>query len=317
MDQVLEQIRLAGIVPVVVIEDEVAAGALAGALLGAGLPVAEVTFRTKAAGKAIGRIARESPSMLVGAGTVLTVDQVKTAVDAGARFIVSPGLQESVVGYCLARKVPVVPGIATPTEAARALEMGLDVVKFFPAEACGGLGYLKAIAAPFADLRFIPTGGIDETNLGPYLAYPKVLACGGSWMVKQELIRAGRFTDIAALASRAVSLVLGFELLHSGAEDARAARELASAFVKLFSFPVKESEGSAVAGTQLDIMKSEPGGGNGRLVIMTNSIDRAMSFLARKGVKSIAPASGEQTGRSRSIFLDTDAGSFSLQVIQR
>jgi 2-dehydro-3-deoxyphosphogluconate aldolase/(4S)-4-hydroxy-2-oxoglutarate aldolase len=301
MDQVLEQIRFAGILPVVVIENEDAAGALAGALLGAGLGVSEVTFRTAAAAKAIGRIAREQPSMLVGAGTVLSVDQVKTAVDAGAKFIVSPGLQESVVGYCLDRKVPVVPGIATPTEAARALEMGLGVVKFFPAEQCGGLGYLKAIAAPFPDLRFIPTGGIDETNLEAYLAYPKVLACGGSWMVKQDLIGAGRFADIGALASRAVSLVLGLELLYF--DDARGAGGLASALAKIVNFPVKAALETAV--------------GDGRFAVRTSSVDRAMSFLARKGVKSIAPASGAQAGNSRSIFLDTDAGRVSLQIIQR
>lgn len=207
MNTVLRQISLRKIVPVVVIDNADDARELARSLAGAGLPLAEVTFRTTAAPEAIAAMVKEEPAMLVGAGSVLNVEQVKQALDAGAKFIVSPGLGRKVVEYCLGQRVPVTPGVATPTEISAATEMGLEVVKFFPAEAMGGLGYLRAVSAPFPSMRFIPTGGIDETNILAYLAHPKVIACGGSWMVKQDLIAHHRFDEIGRLASRAVSLV--------------------------------------------------------------------------------------------------------------
>jgi len=207
MDTVLEQLGLRRIVPVVVIDSAGDAPELARSLTRAGLPLAEVTFRTGAAREAIAAMAKGEPSMLIGAGSVLTVEQVKQAVGAGAKFIVSPGLGRTVVEYCLAHAIPVTPGVATPTEISAASDLGLGVVKFFPAEAMGGLEYLKAVAAPFPSMRFIPTGGIDETNILAYLAHPKVLACGGSWMVKQSLIADHRFEEITRLASHAVRLV--------------------------------------------------------------------------------------------------------------
>jgi 2-dehydro-3-deoxyphosphogluconate aldolase/(4S)-4-hydroxy-2-oxoglutarate aldolase len=216
MNKVLEQIGLHGLVPVVVINDAAQAVPLSEALLAGGLSCIEVTFRTSAAPAAIGTIAKQFPTMLLGAGTVLTVDQVKQAVDLGSRYVVSPGLNRKVVEYCLTHDIPVTPGVATPTEIEVALELGLEVVKFFPAEAMGGLPYLKAIAAPYRKIRFIPTGGIDEKNFLPYLTFPSVTACGGSWMVKPELIAAGKFDDIRALTAQAVNLMLGFELRHVG-----------------------------------------------------------------------------------------------------
>jgi len=207
MDKVLERIGLARIVPVVVMSREDGAGKLAGALTRAGLAVAEVTFRTGAAERVIAGMASEEPEMLLGAGTVTTVDQVKAAVEAGAKFIVSPGLSRTVVEYCIKREIPVIPGVATPTDIMAALDLGLEVVKFFPAEAIGGLDYLRAITAPFPTMRFIPTGGIDESNLMSYLRHPRVFACGGSWMVKQDLIEGGRFEEITRLARGTVSLI--------------------------------------------------------------------------------------------------------------
>ena len=198
MQDVLRQVELLGIVPVIAIESASDAEPLAKALYDGGLPCAEVTFRTKAAQEAMTRIAKAFPDLLLGAGTVLTIEQVKTAVDCGAKFIVSPGLNRTVVEYCVAKGIPVTPGVATPSEVEVALELGLEVVKFFPAEATGGLPYLKAISAPYKSLRFIPTGGVDEKNLLSYLKFPKVLACGGSWMVKADLINAKRFYFISS-----------------------------------------------------------------------------------------------------------------------
>ncbi len=205
MNEVLERIGELKLVPVVVIEDAKDSGPLADALAAGGLPCAEVTFRTSAAPEAIRTMAARG-DLLVGAGTVLTVDQVKAAVDAGARFIVSPGVNPKVVGYCVDEGIPVTPGVCTPTDIETALGFGLEVVKFFPAEALGGLKLLKAMSAPYGMMRFIPTGGINAPNLPGYLAFPKVLACGGSWMVKKDLIAAGRFDEIARLTREAVEI---------------------------------------------------------------------------------------------------------------
>lgn len=214
--EILEQIRLVGLVPVIAIESADDAEPLARALIEGGLPCAEVTFRTAAAQESIRRIARSSPEMLLGAGTVLTVDQVKAAVDCGARYIVSPGLNPKVVEYCTGKGIAITPGVSSPTDVEAALGLGLDVVKFFPAEPAGGLPFLKALAGPYGKVRYIPTGGIDESNLLSYLKFPKVLACGGSWMVKQELISQKQFGKIRDLTARAVQLMLGFSLPAKG-----------------------------------------------------------------------------------------------------
>ncbi len=206
MDTVLEQIQELLQVPVVAIQDAGDAAALADALIEGGLPCAEITFRTDAAEQSI-RTMATSAKMLVGAGTVLSVDQVKQAVDAGARFIVSPGLNPEVVEYCVQNAIPVTPGTATPTDIEKAMRMGLEVVKFFPAEAFGGLKTLKAISAPYTHMRFIPTGGINQDNLADYLQFPKVFACGGSWMVKSNLIAEGNFDEIIRRTQGAVERV--------------------------------------------------------------------------------------------------------------
>jgi 2-dehydro-3-deoxyphosphogluconate aldolase/(4S)-4-hydroxy-2-oxoglutarate aldolase len=209
MNKILEKIGIYKIVPVIVIDDSANAILLANALIEGGLPVAEVTFRTKAAEESINLIAKKFPEILIGAGTVLTIDQVKRAIDAGAKYIISPGLNPKVVEYCVNNEIPITPGIATPSEIERALEFNLEVVKFFPAEALGGLNYLKAIAAPYVSLKFIPTGGIDEKNLLSYLQYSKILACGGSWMVKSDLISNKKFDEIKNLSGAALNIARG------------------------------------------------------------------------------------------------------------
>jgi 2-dehydro-3-deoxyphosphogluconate aldolase/(4S)-4-hydroxy-2-oxoglutarate aldolase len=200
----LEQIK---IVPVIVIDDPVHAAPLAAALADGGLPCAEVTFRTKGAAEAIRRMVEARPDMLVGAGTVLTTQQAREAREAGAKFIVAPGFSAQVVDHCVERGIPVYPGIATPTEIEMALARGLRVLKVFPAEPLGGVPYLKAIAAPYGDIDFMPTGGINRDNIGSYLAFKKVIACGGSWMAPQEWIAAGQFDRIRAEVEQAVAAV--------------------------------------------------------------------------------------------------------------
>lgn len=207
MNSTLEKLEQFGIVPVVVLDDAKDAAPLAKALCDGGLACAEVTFRTDAAEESIRIMTTEYPDMVVGAGTVLTTEQVDRAVAAGAKFIVSPGLNPKVVKYCQEKNIPVTPGVVTPSEMEQAIELGLEVVKFFPAEPSGGLSMIKAVAAPYTMLRFMPTGGINPQNIIPYLQYDKIIACGGSWMVKGSLVSEGKFDEITALTKEAVELV--------------------------------------------------------------------------------------------------------------
>ena len=203
---VVDQIGRLGLVPVVEIPDAALAGPLGQALLAGGLPCAEITFRTSSAAAAIAVLRRECPDLLVGAGTVLTPAQVDAAADAGAAFIVAPGFNPVTLERARARGLPMIPGVCTPTEIEQALSHGVDVLKFFPAEAAGGVAFLKAVSAPYKNVRFIPTGGVSASNLASYLALPQVLACGGSWMVSQGLLLRGDFEAIRRLTSEAVSV---------------------------------------------------------------------------------------------------------------
>ncbi len=207
MKDMTEQLSAFGVVPVVVLNRAEDASPLAGALTAGGLECAEVTFRTEAAAESIAIMTKEYPKMLVGAGTVLTIEQVEEAVKAGARFIVSPGFDPEVVDFCLEKKIPVFPGVVTPSEVAQGVKRGLTVLKFFPAEPAGGLPMIKALAAPYTGVKFMPTGGINASNLPGYLGFPRIAACGGSWMVKGELIEAGEFGKIEELTREAVQLV--------------------------------------------------------------------------------------------------------------
>lgn len=202
-----DEIAKLGVVPVVVLNKVEDAAPLAKALVEGGLPVAEVTFRTDAAQESIKVMSSEYPEMLVGAGTVLSIDQVDRAVAAGAKFIVSPGFDPEVVDYCLSKDIPVFPGIITPSELAQAVKRGLEVVKFFPAEQFGGLATIKALSAPYTSVKFMPTGGINAKNISEYLANPKIIACGGSWMVNGAMIAAGEFDKIKEMTIEAVACV--------------------------------------------------------------------------------------------------------------
>ena len=207
MKDITERFEKLGVVPVVVLEDAKDAVPLATALVEGGLPCAEVTFRTEAAEESIRLMTEQFPEMLVGAGTVLTVEQVDAAVRTGAKFIVSPGFDAEIVDYCLKNEIPDFPGCISPSEVAQAVKRGLKVVKFFPAEPAGGISMIKAMAAPYTGLKFMPTGGINAKNLGEYLSCDKIVCCGGSWMVKGELVKTGEFNKIRQLTEEARRLV--------------------------------------------------------------------------------------------------------------
>ncbi len=207
MNTMNERIAAFGVVPVVVLEDAKDAKPLADALVKGGLSCAEVTFRTDAAEESIRIMKQEYPEMLVGAGTVLTIEQVDKAVNAGAEFIVSPGFDEEIVDYCMKKEIPILPGCITPSEVAQAVKRGMNVVKFFPSEQFGGVETIKALAAPYTTVKFMPTGGVNTKNLKDYLSCDKIVCCGGSWMVKGDLVKAGDFEKISELTTEAVELV--------------------------------------------------------------------------------------------------------------
>ena len=207
MNEILQKMHEIGIIPVVVLNDAKDAEPLGKALLNGGLPCAEVTFRTDAAEESIRIMSEKFPDLLVGAGTVLTTEQVDRAVAAGAKFIVSPGFDPEIVDYCLSKDILVLPGCITPSEVAQGVKRGLKVLKFFPAEQAGGLAMIKAMAAPYTNVKFMPTGGISAKNLEEYLSFKKIAACGGSWMVKADLVDNKEYDKIEAMTREAVELV--------------------------------------------------------------------------------------------------------------
>ena len=319
MNEILEKIQKIGIVPVVVLDDAKDAAPLAKALCEGGLPCAEVTFRTAAAEESIRIMAKEFPEMLVGAGTVLTTEQVDRAVNAGAKFIVSPGLNPTVVKYCVDKGIPVTPGTSNPSDVEMAISLGLDVVKFFPAEQAGGINMIKAMAAPYTQMKFMPTGGINAKNINSYLAFDKILACGGSWMVKKDLVAAGEFDKIRDLTKEAVQTMLGFELAHIGinCENEDQADHTASAFDGLFGFTKKSGNSSVFAGTAVECMKAPGLGAKGHIAVSTNSVVRAKNYLEMMGYKFKEETAKFKGDKLTAIYLEDEIGGFAVHLVQK
>ena len=319
MNKILERIGELGIVPVVKIEKAEDALPLGRALMDGDLPIAEITFRTSAAEESIKILNRELPKLLVGAGTVLTVEQVKKAVSAGAKFIVSPGFNPKVVDYCIKNSIPVTPGINNPTQIEMALEREIEVVKFFPAEASGGLELLESMSAPYSGIKFIPTGGINLNNLSSYLSNKKVHACGGSWMVKDNLISSGNFDEITRLTQEAVSTMLGFGFAHLGIneENKDKAFDSAKLLLRLFYFPIKEGNSSIFAGSGFEVMKNQYLGKHGHIAIATNDIHRAIAYLKTKGISILPETAKEDKGKLKAVYIDQEISGFAIHLLQK
>lgn len=320
MNKILEEISKIGIVPVIALKDAKDAEPLANALCKGGIPCAEVTFRTDAAEESIRIMASKFPEMLVGAGTVLTMEQVDRAVNAGAKFIVSPGLNPKVVSYCIEKGIPVTPGCSNPSDVEQAIELGLDVVKFFPAQASGGLEMIKAMSAPYVNMKFMPTGGITAENLTSYLDFKKIIACGGSWMVKSELIESGEFHKITELTKEAVNNMLGFQLKHVGinAPDEDNANSIADAFQRMFSFQKNVGNSSIFSGTGIEIMKTPYLGANGHIAIGTNYMERAVYQLERQGfLFDRKTAKYNVNGEMVAIYFTEEMGGFAVHLVQK
>ncbi len=319
MHPVLERIHSLGIVPVVKIDTPHHALPLGEALLAGDLPVAEITFRTAAAEESIKRLTAELPDLLVGAGTVLNREQAEKAIKAGAKFIVSPGFNEPVVDYCLEKGVPVTPGVNSPTQIEQGLYKGLEVLKFFPAEASGGLAMLKSMSAPYNNLHFIPTGGIKTANMQEYLGFSKVLAIGGSWMVKPEFIAEERFDEITRISREAVASMLGFSLQHIGINtgDETAAKRAAALFSAFFPGTPGESDKSVMVGGAIELMKVPGRGADGHIAIGTANVTRGAAFLERKGFALDYQSAVERDGRVKALFLKDEIAGFAVHLVER
>ncbi|MBR3942235.1 MAG: bifunctional 4-hydroxy-2-oxoglutarate aldolase/2-dehydro-3-deoxy-phosphogluconate aldolase [Clostridia bacterium] len=318
---ILKQVYNIGIIPVIKINDASKAVPLAKALIEGGLAAAEVTFRTDAAEDAIRAIAKAYPDMLVGAGTVLTIEQAQRAMDAGAKFIVSPGFNPKVVKWCLDNGITPLPGCTTPSEIEGALELGLDVVKFFPAEQSGGLEKIKAMSAPYGGVKFMPTGGVSLDNVNNYLANNKILACGGSFMVKESYIDNDQWDEIVKLTKQSVDTMLGLEIGHIGinSENEEEAKKTAQMLSMLLGKPLdKDTPKSVFVTSEFEVMKSKGPGKCGHIAVLTNNVERAIYHLGLRGVKfNEESATFNADGTRKFIYLAEEFGGFGIHLMQK
>lgn len=319
MNDLLKKIHDIGIVPVIAIDDADKAVPLAKALVAGGLPAAEVTFRTAAAEDAIKAIVKEVPEMVVGAGTVLTKDQADRAIAAGVDFIVSPGFNPEITKYVLDKGVCMLPGTATAGEMEQAMALGLEAVKFFPAEQNGGVDKLKALAGPYKTLRWMPTGGVNTNNLVNYLSFHQILACGGTWMVKKDLIEGEKWDEITSICKAAVKNMLGLELRHVGinSENEEEAAGLAKCLCGIFDLEYKPGNSSIFAGKEFEIMKSKGKGTHGHIAIAAIDVDRAIYHIGRNGVTFDESTRTTDEKGTKFIYLNGEFGGFAIHLIRK
>ena len=316
----LKRLAASAVVPVVVLDDAKDAVATAKALLAGGVDVMEITFRTAAAADSIKAVAESCPDMLVGAGTVITLDQCRKAVECGAKFIVAPGFDEEVVRWCVDNGVAVTPGCVTPTEIMAAMKLGLKVVKFFPAGVYGGLSAMKALSGPFGGIKFIPTGGVNGQNIGEFIAAPFIHAVGGSWVCPKADIAAGDFEKITALCKQARSAALGFEVAHIGVncEDAAAASAVCEKLNEAFDLPVKDGNSSMFASSGIEVMKEPYKGTHGHIAIGTPNVAAAQAELEARGF-TFDPSTAKylSDGTLNAIYLTDEICGFAVHLVGR
>ena len=315
---ILEKLSLAGLVPIIKVDDASDAVPLCKALAKGGLPVAEITFRTAAAPEAIRLVKENLPECMLGAGTVLSVEQAKQAVASGAGYILSPGFNPKVVAWCVENNVPVIPGCSCPSDIEAALEFGLRLVKIFPAESLGGVKFLKALSGPYVNMSFAPTGGLNESNMLDYLALPKVKCVGGSWMVPSDAIKNKDWDKITEMSQRAVKLMLGLELRHVGinSESAEDALKGAALMSKLTGLPIKDGTSAAFVGTEYEFCKSKKPGKNGHIAVATNCISRAVWHLEQMGFAFDEPMYNAE-GKFNAIYLKDEICGFAVHLLQK
>ncbi len=313
----LERLKQIGLVPVAVIEDAGHAAPAAKALMAGGIGAMEITLRTAAGLDCIREACHACPDMIVGAGTVLSVEQARESAEAGAQFIVSPGFDADIVGWCLANDIAVIPGCVTPSEIMAARNMGLRTVKFFPANIYGGVAALSALAAPFADMSFVPTGGIGPKDIADYADKQFVAAIGGGWLCGKADVSAGRFDKIQELAREAVGLLLSFEIAHLGinAESEEEASKIVGLFGSALGLPLKNGNTSLFAGTAVEVNKSPGRGAMGHVGIWTNSVERAIYYIEKRGYR--VDGSCLKNGRKTAVYLNDEFGGFAVHLLQK
>ena len=317
MDACIKELYRIGIVPVVALDDAADALPLGAALKKGGVSAIEVTFRTAAAADAIRLLTREMPELLVGAGTVITKEQADAAIEAGAKFIVSPGFQPELVSYVLSKGVPMCPGTATPGEMEQAMALGLSAVKFFPAEQNGGAPMLKALSAPYRDLLFMPTGGVKLENLRTYLTLDQVFACGGTWLATKDDIKAKAFDKITARTREAVKTMLNFRIKHVGinSKDEAEAKKTATLLCSIFDFDYNETELSVFTGIAVEVMKFMGRGSLGHVAIGADNVDRAEYYLRQRGFSfDESTRRVDASGRTTFLYLKDEIGGFAFHL---
>lgn len=320
MGKAIDYISDIGLVPLIVLDNEDDAAPLGKALVSGGIPIAEVTLRTPAALKVIETMSCTVPELLVGAGTVHSVEQAKSAVEAGAKFIVTPGLNPKVTAWCNENGIDIIPGTVTPSDLEQALDMGITTCKFFPAEAYGGVKTLKALAGPYKNIKFMPTGGINENNMLDYLALGNVMAVGGSFMAPDKLVKENQWDQIASLCRQSINKMLGFSLLHVGinTKDAEDALSTAQKFSSLFSLPVTEFPGAYFSGSMVEVIKGKFLGTSGHIAVLTNDIDRAVSYFTRRGIDfNMETANRDGNGKLVTIYFKDEIGGFAIHLRQK
>lgn len=318
---VLERIGKTGLVPVVVLENAEDAVPTAQALLAADLDIMEITMRTEAGIASIKAVSEQVPDMLVGAGTVLTLEKCKECVAAGAKFIVSPGFSPAVVKWCVENNIPVTPGCVTPTEITTALDAGLKVVKFFPANIYGGVKACSNLYAPFksAGVKFIPTGGVNNDNLFEYADKPFIHAIGGGWLCNPEDVKNRNFAAITENAKNAIAALLGFEIAHIGMnqENEESAVSVGECFQTAFGFSIKEGSSSNFSSPFIEVMKTNYLGDKGHIAVRTNSIPRAIHYLGKRGYEVDMDTAKYKGDKLIAVYLKTEIGGFALHLLQK
>lgn len=319
MNNVLERIGNMGLVPVVVIDDENLAVPAARALIDGGLGIMEITMRTEQGILAIKKVKEAFPDMLIGAGTVLSIEKAKESVDAGAEFIVSPGLDPKIVKWCIDSGIVITPGIVTPTEINHALEFGLTILKFFPANIFGGIKGCEALYGPYRMVKFIPTGGISDDNLQDFVNKPYIHAIGGGWLCKSADINGKKFDKITGIVKESIDRLLGFELAHIGinTDNEKESLTIAKKFSDVFGFSLKEGSSSNFSGSGIEINKSMGPGTGGHIAIKTNSIDRAAFYLGRKGYRVDWNSKKVKGSKTIAVYLENEIGGFAVHLLQK
>lgn len=319
MNDVLKKIGDVGLVPVVVMDDAELAVPTAKALLDGGLDIMEITMRTEQGIEAIKNVKKAYPDMLLGAGTVLTVDKAKKSVDAGAEFVVSPGLDSELVEWCQKKNVAITPGVITPTDIQQALKYNLTILKVFPAGVYGGVKVCKALYGPFRMVKFIPTGGANKDNLGDYADKNFVHAIGGSWLCKASDINNRNFDKITQNIIESINILLGFELAHIGinAENEKESLAAAEMFSDAFGFDLKKGNSSNFSGTGIEVNKSKGLGTMGHIAIKTNNIPRAVYYLSKKGYEIDWSTRKGTEQKTVAVYLKNEVGGFAVHLLQK